>query len=109
MSKEDNAFRCMENPFLIGKDNAIFFPHDVLGFVVGKGDFVGASEFIDRESTIKNIRKHPNSPIILNMGDSSTSGWHSDSLSRDGKNKLTDPYFHYKTYSDIMREKFTNV
>ncbi|MBI2631919.1 hypothetical protein HYW75_02870 [Candidatus Pacearchaeota archaeon] len=42
----------MENPFLIGRDNAIFSTHDGLGFVVSNGDFVGKNEFIDRNSVI---------------------------------------------------------
>ncbi len=102
------AFRCMENPFVIGRDNAIFSPHDGLGFIVNNGDFVGRTKFINRSSAIEEL-KQGSGPIILNMGDSSTSGWHSDMLSRNRDNKPTDPYFHYKTYSDLMREVFDRV
>ena len=99
----------MNNPFLIGKDNAIFSPHDELGFIVNNGDFVGNDAFIKRNVAINMLKSQSNMPIILNMGDSSTSGWHSDSLSRNGNNKSTAPYFHYKTYSDFMREKYPNT
>ncbi len=107
--KPDNlAFRCMENPFVIGRDNAIFSPHDGLGFIVNNGGFVGRDRFISRSSAIEEL-KEGTGPVIINMGDSSTSGWHSDMLSRDRDNKPTDPYFHYKTYSDLMREVFGRV
>ena len=110
MPRESSAFGCMENPFLIGNDNAIFTPHDGLGFVISDGDFIGRKEFLKRQVVIDELKQYfGRTPIILNMGDSSTSGWHSDSLSRTGINKLTDPYFHYKTYSDLMREVFPGV
>ena len=107
--KKNKAFSCMDNPFLIGNDNAIFSAHDELGFIVHKGGFVGKDRFVSMHSIINMFKRHPGIPIILNIGDSSTSGWHSDSLSRNGKNKATDPYFHYKTYSDLMREEFVSV
>lgn len=97
----------MENPFLIGNDNAIFSQHPDFGFVVHNGDFVGREGFVEREGTIKALRRYnPNQRFILNMGDSSTSGWHSDYVSRKGENTPTSPFFHYKTYSDLMRETF---
>jgi lysophospholipase L1-like esterase len=110
MDPKDLAFKCMENPFLIGNDNAIFHVHSRLGFIVNNGEFVGENRFVKREETIEQLKKLPkHMPVIINMGDSSTSGWHSDYLSRDEKNTPTSPYFHYKTYSDLMRERFPGV
>ncbi len=74
---------------------------------IGK-EFLGEKDFIGLEkllAEIKNTRKK----VILNMGDSSTSGWDSNIVTqnRDRFSKgwpLLSAYFQYKTYSDYLRD-----
>lgn len=99
-----------ENPFLIGHDNVIFSKHEELGFVVCDGKFPQEKKFVELEQIIDNIKHNSDYPVILNIGDSSTSGWDSDSITKTVKiTNSCAPFFHYKTYSDIMRNEYINV
>lgn len=95
-------------------DSAVFEPDATLGHrLKGAG-------LLDRKSRslkplseiISNAEEamHQGKEIILNFGDSSTSGWDSDvvaenahQVSSDGK--VQSPFFTYLTYSDILSER----
>jgi len=60
----------------------------------------------------------PAKPIILNIGDSSTSGWDSDAVTtakemrkigRVNPISLRGPFFQYLTYSDVLGESFQTI
>ncbi|MEK6825328.1 MAG: GDSL-type esterase/lipase family protein [Nanoarchaeota archaeon] len=100
-----------DNPFLVGHDNPLFTPDERLGFVHQGGDFIGETGFVSFEQTVEEIQGKPQLPVVLNMGDSSTSGWESDSVSKAYASTLKshDPFFQYQTYSDLMRVHELNV
>jgi len=93
-----------DNPFLIGHDNPIFKTHDQFGFVHQGGDFLGKDCFVSFKSLVQRVNERSWSLVSLNMGDSSTSGWDSDKVSIDRIIDSTAPFFHYRTYSDLMMD-----
>jgi len=59
-------------------------------------------------------------PVVLNLGDSSTSGWDSDVVTRNNKARrlakiqrhepeYENPFFQYETYSDLLAEQGFSV
>jgi len=99
-----------DNPFLVGHDNPIFQPDSELGFLVHSGKFVGDTSFQTYEDIKPTLARDAFSSItVLNMGDSSTSGWQSDHIEQNTKIDPLSPYFQYKTYSDLMRERGLKV
>jgi hypothetical protein len=95
--KDKNLRNFAENPFFIGHDNEIFLPDSNLGFIHKGGDFIGNNGFIYFNEAIKSLRE-PSGTKILNLGDSSTSGWNSDAISKEREESPSSPFFHYKTY-----------
>jgi hypothetical protein len=72
-------------------------------------DFIGEKDFITLEQQLKEIKK-TNKKVVLNIGDSSTSGWDASiylkNIYRVKKGLKTKPaFFQYKTYTDILRDK----
>ncbi|MDZ7964456.1 MAG: GDSL-type esterase/lipase family protein [Nostoc sp. DedSLP03] len=72
-------------------------------------DFIGEKEYVDMELLIQNIKKS-DKQIILNIGDSSTSGWDSNIVTQNRERAthhlpLLPAFFQYKTYSDYLRDK----
>lgn len=70
-------------------------------------EFLGEDSFISLEEMIKTL-KSSKKKVILNIGDSSTSGWDSNIVTqnRDRFSKklpLLPAFFQYKTYSDCLR------
>ncbi|MFH1222436.1 MAG: GDSL-type esterase/lipase family protein [Candidatus Micrarchaeota archaeon] len=90
------------NPFMIGYDCDLFEYDKDLGFRFPEGKMIGKDGFVSMEQVIENI-KSSGKKVILNLGDSSTSGWNSNNVSKNNKN--SKPFFTYRTYSDILAEK----
>ena len=90
------------NPFMMGYDSKIYDGDDNLGFVFPKKKLITPTEFVSVEDIIENIE--PRDRIVINMGDSSTSGWNSNRIYRGNKNPNA-PFFTYKTYSQLMEEQ----
>ena len=89
-----------QNPFMLGYDLRLFEYDVELGFRFPGNKIIGKTDFLELEDVIRAALSQ-NSPVILNMGDSSTSGWNSDNVSRNGGK----PFFSYKTYPDLLLEK----
>lgn len=108
-SKEKLNFK---NPIIAAQAHeSPFVPDPFLGHTMPPGkDFIGEKEYIDLEELIDNIKsKKKQKQIILNIGDSSTSGWDSNIVTQNRKRieqglPLLPAFFQYKTYSDYLRE-----
>ncbi len=103
MENERTVLGFSDNPFMIGYDNRIFEYDDELGFRFPKGNLVGLDTFYSLDFLIGNIKWRTGYPVILNMGDSSTSGWNGNKVFRGNRSPYA-PFFTYRTYSDILRE-----
>lgn len=90
------------NPFMIGYDCDLFEYDKDLGFKFPEGRMIGKDDFVSMEQVIGDI-KSSGKKVILNLGDSSTSGWNSNNIAKNNKN--SKPFFTYRTYSDILAEK----
>lgn len=94
-----------DNPIMIGYDNRLFDLDPELGFAFPNGKLVGEIGFIDFGDKISELKKDSAKYLVLNIGDSSTSGWNSDKVYKG----CLDPaaaLFSYKTYSDILCDTF---
>lgn len=88
------------NPFMMGYDNRIFQEDAELGFVFPEQKLISQNKFVKFEDIVNGI--YSNKLIVLNMGDSSTSGWNSERISKKVKNPYS-AFFSYKTYSDFLQ------
>lgn len=92
-----------DNPFMMGYDSHIYQADPELGFIFPQEQVVGPKKFVSLDSILHSVKK--DDLVILNLGDSSTSGWNSNRVYKGVKN----PYaalFTYKTYSQILEEKY---
>lgn len=107
-----NPKKIFKNPIIeeqsrIGE--AAFVFDSYLGHKMPNGqDFVGDRDFLTKEQVIKEIKEQKNK-VVINLGDSSTSGWDSDVVTQNRKRfkkklPLIPPFFQYKTYSDYLKE-----
>ncbi len=103
MENKETVSGFSDNPFMIGYDNRIFEGDEELGFRFPESELVGVNEFMSLDSLIEDIKKKTGYPVILNMGDSSTSGWNGNKVFK-GNEDPAAPFFTYRTYSDILRE-----
>lgn len=98
-----------DNPFMIGYDNRIFEFDDYLGFRFPQNRLIISNGFIDLENLLEQIKRNTGYITVLNIGDSSTSGWNGNKIFK-GNTDINAPFFTYKTYSDLMKEQlFANV
>lgn len=98
-----------DNPFMIGYDNQIFEGDEDLGFRFPQGLVIDRDYFCSLDELVERIKRNTGYPTILNMGDSSTSGWNSERTFK-GNTNVHAPFFTYKTYADLTREQlFANV
>jgi len=91
-------------------DTTVFQPDDTLGHRLKNGCFVGnyRTGFVCI-ADIKNDLKENDRLVVLNTGDSSTSGWDSNVVKENAKRKksgqpLLSPFHNYKTYSSFLAE-----
>ncbi len=97
------------NSFMIGYDNQIFEEDEILGFRFPQGKLIHSSDFIELETILAQVKRNTGYITVLNIGDSSTSGWNGDKTFQ-GNTNPNAPFFTYKTYSDLMRDSlFANV
>nr|VFJ54574.1 MAG: Lysophospholipase L1 [Candidatus Kentron sp. FW]VFJ54690.1 MAG: Lysophospholipase L1 [Candidatus Kentron sp. FW]VFJ72453.1 MAG: Lysophospholipase L1 [Candidatus Kentron sp. FW] len=61
-----------------------------------KGEFVGQDGYVSFRKILREVRDKGR--LIINFGDSSTSGWDSGQVGN------SNPLFQYKTYSDVLRD-----
>lgn len=94
-----------DNPIMIGYDNRLFDFDSELGYVFPNNKIVDSKGFVDFASKITELKKRGGKYFVLNLGDSATSGWNSDKVYKDCPDP-TAALFSYKTYSDILAEKF---
>ena len=94
------------NPFMLGYGGDMFSHDRELGHKFPLGRLVGHYRFVSFEALTRRLTG--NERIILNMGDSATSGFHSDHVYR-GCRDPNEAFFEYKTYSDILREQSESV
>jgi hypothetical protein len=90
------------------------FVKNAQGEIRLRGDFVGEQRYI----ALKDVRAEAQTSkqkIVLNIGDSSTSGWDSDVVALNQRmekalgsafdnNHALFPLFNYKTYPDCLRD-----
>lgn len=94
------AAQAVESPFV---------PDSSLGHTMPPGkDFIGEKGFIDMERLIQKL-KGSEKKVVLNIGDSSTSGWDSNIVTQNrerikNKEPILPAFFQYKTYSDYLNE-----
>lgn len=87
-----------------------FVADPFLGHTMPPGkDFIGEKDYEGIDSIVA-LAKKEGKKIILNIGDSSTSGWDSNIVTQNRIRKaqnqpLLPALFAYKTYSDYLREK----
>lgn len=103
MQSKEIVLGFSDNPFMIGYDNRIFEGDEDLGFRFPEGNLVGLDSFVSLDFVIGDVKSKTGYPVILNIGDSSTSGWDGNKVFRGNENSHT-PFFNYSTYSDILRE-----
>ncbi len=111
LGKTKNPFS--HNPVIAeqAKGTAIIFDADhKLGHCLFDNSFIGVykKDFVDFKTIVKEA-KTSGKPIILNLGDSSTSGWNSDVITENrGRQKMRlpilSPFYTYPTYSDLLAE-----
>jgi len=87
----------------------VFEPDYYLGHTLpAEKDFIGSDRFVSLNETINEI-KITGKRVVLNTGDSSTSGWDGGvmAINRERRargEEILLPFFRYKTYSDCLRE-----
>ena len=104
-----------DNPIMKDQVTGDQFFRDRNGEIRLKRDFLGERDYISLDEVVQEV-KRTGKRVILNIGDSSTSGWNSDVLSLNDKIKQEKgknlnpkqdaiyPIFTYKTYSDCLRD-----
>lgn len=96
-----------DNPIMIGYDNRLFDFDAEFGYVFPNNQLVDEKGFIAFEDKIAALKKRDNKNfLVLNIGDSSVSGWNSDNVYK-GCPDPTAALFSYKTYSDILENKYS--
>lgn len=88
---------------MIGYDDRIYQADPELGFIFPKEQLIGVKKFVSLDSILFSVKK--DDTVILNLGDSSTSGWNSNKVYKGVKNPCA-ALFTYKTYSQILEEKY---
>lgn len=94
-----------DNPIMIGYDNRLFDFDYELGYVFPGNKLVDTNDFVSLDEKVAELKNRKGKFLVLNIGDSSTSGWNSNEVFKG----CADPYaalFSYKTYSDFLKEKY---
>ena len=99
---QDKRSPFSDNPFMMGYESNIFEADEELGFRFPEGKIISGKGFVDLSEKLRGLKQKK--IIIHNMGDSSTSGWNSEKVTKKNKNAFA-PFFTYKTYSDLIEEQ----
>lgn len=97
-----------DNPIMIGYDNRLFNFDNNLGHVFPEDKIIDQQKFISLNKKISALKNSKNKFLILNLGDSSTSGWNSDNVFKGCSNPQA-ALFSYKTYSDFLDDSGNDV
>ena len=104
ITSHPNVQGLRHNPFMTSYRAVSIFEHDTeLGNRFKDRSLVTSSGFEQLEKIAERVNR--DEPILLNMGDSSTSGWNGEVINGN----LTDlscALFTYRTYSDLLEESF---
>lgn len=98
------AAQVLESPFVADS---------YLGHTMPQGkDFIGEKNYLSMDEALDEIRR-TKKKVILNIGDSSTSGWDSNIVTQNRDRlqrglSLLPAFFCYKTYSDYLRDRIGN-
>lgn len=110
MFKKFSQKLSFKNPvILVQASEAPFIADRHIGHTMPKGkDFIGELGYLSLEDAIAFLKKNKKE-VILNVGDSSTSGWDSNviTLNRERMKQnlsIFPAFFRYKTYSDFLRD-----
>lgn len=101
----------IEEQSRIGEASFVFDAY--LGHKMPEGrDFIGEHDYLTMEQVIQEIKTR-NKKVVVNLGDSSTSGWDSNAVTKNRERfkkglPLIPPFFQYKTYTDYLRDKIGN-
>lgn len=90
---------------MLGYDTRLFAFDPELGYVFPKTHLVSRLGFTPLATTIHTLTRRIGPFLILNLGDSSTSGWNSDKV-YSGCHDPTAALFTYPTYSDFLALKY---
>jgi lysophospholipase L1-like esterase len=105
--------KLFHNPLVVAqvKEELVFEPDYFLGHKSPpEKDFFGEMDFVSFQTVVDESQK-TGKEIVLNLGDSSTSGWDSNVVedNRMAKERSLEniklPFFKYKTYSDFLRRR----
>jgi lysophospholipase L1-like esterase len=111
---ENPMGKLFDHPLMKHQVTGNQFVQNVQGEIRLTGDFVGEQHYISLQD-VRAEAQTSKKKIVLNIGDSSTSGWDSDVVARNqrmekelgsdfDKNQALFPLFNYKTYSDCLRD-----
>ena len=110
MPEETTEQLSFKNPIVAAQaEEAPFIADPIEGHTMPPGkEFIGEKDYINLSDIIEHIKKNKKR-VILNIGDSSTSGWDSNivTINRERlhqKKALLPAFFQYRTYSDCLRE-----
>jgi lysophospholipase L1-like esterase len=107
----DFLHRLFTNPVILAQANndLVIHPNWWLGHSLPQGkEFLGEKDFVSFEETLASALRERRR-VVLNVGDSSTSGWDSTVVfinraqRTSGKGPVVLPFFRYLTYSDHLR------
>lgn len=101
-----------ENPIIAEQSKAEvpFVPDSYIGHTMSEGkEFLGEKDFVSFETLIKKLHGSKKR-VVINIGDSSTSGWDSSVVTENRERvkhnlPVESAFFRYKTYSDILRNQ----
>jgi len=106
-----DSFLLSHNPVIFkqSEGSAIFEPHKKYGHLLINNSFVGSDTLESLDETVKRVTLKKAKDTILNLGDSSTSGWNSDKVTENIRRSekgldMMSPFFTYATYSDILEK-----
>src|SRR5215510_2469006 len=106
--------KLFDNPLMKHQVTGNQFVQNAQGEIRLMGDFVGEKHYISLQD-VRAEAQTSKKKIVLNIGDSSTSGWDSDVVALNQRmekelgsdfdtNQALFPLFNYKTYSDCLRD-----
>jgi len=104
------SFLLSHNPVIQrqAEGTEFFVPDSKYGHRLRGGDFVGKTRLETLDEVVREVKRADS--WVLHLGDSSTSGWNSDTVTENFERKkqgkeFKSPLFTYPTYSDVLNEE----